>query len=84
MWFRRPRTRTVRRVSFRCPRLGVQVQADLLIAETGAVDAVLRCTGRTESPPTCDQCCRTDHDTLLAPTEALIFLPAEGPGDEID
>jgi hypothetical protein len=81
----RHRPRLVRRAAIHCPHTGKPVQVDLLLSTTGSPQAVLRCPGRPEHPPTCDQVCRKLAEAVTGPALALIILPpGTDPPEEID
>jgi hypothetical protein len=76
--------RIVRRTQVHCPETGAAVEIDLLMAETGGPDRVLRCSGRGECPPSCDQACGRSAEAVLGPARALILCPpGSGPPEEI-
>ena len=85
LWPHRHRPRLVRRAAIHCPHSGKPVEVDLLLSTTGSPQAVLRCPGRPEHPPTCDQVCRTLAEAVTGPALALIILPpGTDPPEEID
>jgi hypothetical protein len=69
------RPRLVRRAAIHCPHTGKPVEVDLLLSTTGSPHAVLRCPGRPEHPPTCDQVCRKLAEAVTGPALALMILP---------
>src|SRR5262249_25525497 len=76
--------RLVRRTVVHCPETGAPVAIDLLMADTGGPDMVLRCSGHPECPPTCHQACRTMAEAVVGPARALIICPpGSGPPEEI-
>jgi hypothetical protein len=79
------RPRVARRVAVHCPHTGARVVIDLQLHPTGHPALVLRCSGRPERPPYCDQACRTAAEAVAGPALAQLILP---PGrtvpDQID
>jgi hypothetical protein len=69
------RPRLVRRTHTHCPHGGGPVVIELLMSPTGAPQAVLRCSARSEVPPTCDAACRHLAESVVGPACALIICP---------
>jgi hypothetical protein len=82
-WFAPPdhhRPAVVHRVGLHCPHGGKLVEVDILMGNTGMPQKVVRCSARSESPPSCDQGCRDIHEALAGPVHTLLVLP---PGQEV-
>jgi hypothetical protein len=70
--------RFVRRVTMQCPHdVDRTVEIELLMRRTGTPSMVLRCSGRCEAPPTCDQLCRHRAEAVVGAPRGLLLIPAK-------
>ena len=67
--------RVVRRVTLTCPAGNGEVEVDLLMGYGSTPQQVLRCSRRTECPPTCGQPCRVLSEAISTPPTMLLLLP---------
>ena len=80
LWPVRHRPAVVHRLALHCPHGGRLVEVDLLMGATGMPERVVRCSAHRQSPPTCEQACRTLHEALAGPVDTLLILP---PGQQV-
>ena len=75
LWPKDHHPRLVRRVTVTCPGGHDAAEVDLLMGYASTPEEVLRCSTRSECPPTCGQPCRFLSEAIAGPPTALLLLP---------